>query len=710
MRDWITLERIAGLKGVPYQTLKKRLQRSRVALMNDPEDARRKLAPITVLSPEERAQWLKEEAQKPDPQASPAHAPTPAPEGVTTPQDPGAGPALEKQESRARSQESGETALTRLQASLPFMPPSASQAARDAVVAAVPKKNKAYVDRWMDIIADNVNGTWKRYQGTIYGGVMVNNRDDFMHGQASLHDLSISSIYAKIKMAREIISSPEIPKPRKWKSIAESLVPRARPGRSAYTFFTKPENAWMLPELRRIYLNQAKHSVNATYSILIEVTEAKQRAWGLGHLYERPTLWQVRTALEKIPLPEGVLARQGEKAYNDRCAPYLSRDYSTLGSNALWVTDQRLVNVRLRGAGERLGRIWLVNFLDVASFKWLGFWFSPILSSEVVMMAAAMAMGRWGVPGAIHMDLGKEFIAQAFNGSVRKFSGATLYKDATGLWNRLGTQIVEAIGRNPQTKTIERWHHVIDDFDKRFPGWCGSSPDEKPEKEAVEEAQHFAWLEGKAASSPLITIEQYIRAFAEWAETKWNAQHRGRGKILQGATPNEAYNAKRPGRGVPNPDRRSARLRNFRAASLKVARGGQVNLSFYGQAIEYVAPELFNLIGQEVEVIRSRRSLRAVTVIYPVPGGTGSCTAVAKPQFHWLSDDPEERELMRQAIRCKAAMKRAIKAGVAASNKTLMAGNPVEMLVGAGLKPAATSPAPTIPRSPATNTWRPNWA
>jgi hypothetical protein len=395
-----------------------------------------------------------------------------------------------------------------------------------------------------------------------------------------------------------------------------------------------------------------------------------------------------RTALAKIPKPELILARQGEKAYNDKIAPYLSRDYSTLHSNALWVTDQRLVNVRLRAAGERLGRIWLVNFLDVASFKWLGFWFSPILSSEVVMMAAAMALERWGVPGAIHMDLGKEFVAQAFNGSVRRFSGEKLYKDATGLWNRLSVRIVKAIGRNPQTKTIERWHHIIDDFDKRFPGWCGSNPDERPEKLAAEEAQHFAWLDGKAGRSPLIRIEDYVRAFAEWAEAEWNAKHRGRGKILQGATPNEAYNAKRPPEGFQTltPERVDEETAERR--SLKVARGGQVNLSFYGQSVEYIAPELFNLIGQEVEVIRGRRSLRAVTVIYPVAGGVASCIARAKPQFHWLSDEPEERELMRQAIRCKAAIKRTIKAGIAASNKALVAANPVELLQ------ASTGPRP----------------
>ena len=87
---------------------------------------------------------------------------------------------------------------------------------------------------------------------------------------------------------------------------------------------------------------------------------------------------------------------------------------------------------------------------------------------------------------------------------------------------------MKAIGRNPQTKTDERWHEIItDQFDKRFPGYCGSNTDERPEKLADEEAQHLAWLAdktGTAPRTPLVTMGQYMHAFVDWAENEMERQ------------------------------------------------------------------------------------------------------------------------------------------------------------------------------------------
>jgi hypothetical protein len=268
------------------------------------------------------------------------------------------------------------------------------------------------------------------------------------------------------------------------------------------------------------------------------------------------------------------LARDGEKAFNDRCGKYISRSPDGLHSNDLWVTDQKQIDVRLRDGGERLGRIWEVNFMDVASDKVLGYAFGPVLNSDMVMRAAAMAIERYGVPRAVHMDLGKEFICKAFNGSMRRFSGKTLYREAEGLWNALGVQIVKAIGRNPQSKTIERYNASQTAFDKECPGYCGSSPDARPEKLAEEERQHEGWKKTGKGFSPLRTIGQYIRGKVNWIEKEWNAKARGRGKMRRGMTPNEAFNVKRPPQGFRaiTPDELDRYTADHRFA--KVARGG----------------------------------------------------------------------------------------------------------------------------------------
>ena len=86
--------------------------------------------------------------------------------------------------------------------------------------------------------------------------------------------------------------------------------------------------------------------------------------------------------------------------------------------------------------------------------RFCGFAFGPVLSSDMVMMAACHGdLSCFGVPRAVHMDLGKEFICQAFNGKVRRFSGETLYREASkGSGLRWESRIVKAIGRNPQSK------------------------------------------------------------------------------------------------------------------------------------------------------------------------------------------------------------------------------------------------------------------
>ncbi len=637
----ITAEEIARLKGESLNTVQKRLRRGCVPFEKDANDARRKsYDPARVLSANELARWVTEqESPVPVEQSSPL-AITPASSNL-------------------------------LQPMLPF-DVSPSYEARQEAVAAIPERFRPQVEKTLGLIADCVNGTWKKFQGLTFGGVVVGNADDFRYGLAKVHGVSYSFVNSKLHLFRSV--------GKDWKAFAEALVPKARPGRSGHTFFDREENASMLGKLHRFYLNQAQHSVRAARDLLLADIASDQRAWGIGHIYDQPTPDQCRTALKRISKPVRVLARQGEKAFNDQCGMYISRNPDTLRANDLWVTDQKEVDVRLRDGGEHLGRIWMVNFLDVASDKVLGFAFGPVLSSDMVMMAACMAIERFGVPRAVHMDLGKEFICQAFNGKVRRFSGETLYREASGLWKSLAVEPVKAIGRNPQSKTIERWHANLPAFDRNFPGYCGSSPDSRPEKLATEEAQHLAWLadkKGTAPHTPLVSIPQYIHAYINWVENTWNAQARGCGKMRRGMTPNEAYNAKRPADGfrtitIEELDHHSAEHR-----FVKIARGGQVNLTFFGQLVEYIAPELFLHQGEECEVIISRRTFRQVTVIYPITGGTASCVATLKPQLAWL---PENRDELRAAMRCKAAVHRAIRQGVKASKVALAAANPVALL------------------------------
>ena len=661
----IPFDRAAVLEDISKEALKKRLQRRRIVYMKDPNHRQRRLVPITALSPDARTAHFKQQTCS----ALEPLAQQPQPSGNSGP---------------------GRELL------LPFAPPGETeQALLNAAPPGIPAHQRGFVEKWSAIIGDCANGTWKRYRGTDFEGFAIEGSRDFVRALAHQHGIGVSTIYSKLKLLRQIQRDPAIPPDRKQVEFLTQILHKPKPGRSGHTFFHEAENLWMGLKLESFYLTQAKLSAKRSHELLLAEIDAKQKASGLSHLYQKPTLQQSRTYLSKIDMPTDTLAREGEKAYQNRCAPYISRR-NNLRSNQLWVTDQKLYDVRLRDGGERLGRVWAVNVLDVASWRWLGGAVGPYLSGDLVMDAYAMALQRAGVPRRIQMDLGKEFIGKRFLGG--RFN-EKIFDDTVGMWERLGVQVVKAIGRNPQSKTIERWHREIDRWTQELPGWCGNKPTERPEKLAHEEAEHTTWLKTGRGRSPLIKVDQFIREFFEWAEGRWNAAHRSKGKYLQGMTPTEAWNTRLPEEGLRRLTPSKLDYYTADRRFVKVGRGGQVNLTFYGQTIEYVAPELFNLLGQRVEVLVSRLNPRKVTVNFEIAGGWASCTAVLKPQHDWL---PEDRQELKLALRCRAAARRALKRGIEASRALDEADNPLELVAVAQERKVlpASFGAPALPPCP----------
>ncbi|MGH9345507.1 MAG: helix-turn-helix domain-containing protein, partial [Terriglobia bacterium] len=158
-------------------------------------------------------------------------------------------------------------------------------------------------------------------------------------------------------------------------------------------------DGWAIEFLRD--LRWKEFNKRACLRALFEEIRKRQAAWGAQKIYSVPSTRAVMKAFDSIS-QGGMLEAlaHGEKRFDDKFGCYLSRDYSRLKANDIRVTDQRLCNVGVRDGGESLGRIWVVNFLDVASRRWLGCAFVPVLSSDMVMSAAAMSLARYGAPRA----------------------------------------------------------------------------------------------------------------------------------------------------------------------------------------------------------------------------------------------------------------------------------------------------------------------
>jgi hypothetical protein len=397
------------------------------------------------------------------------------------------------------------------------------------------------------------------------------------------------------------------------------------------------------------------------HRLLLAEIDAKQRAWGPEHIYDRPTVHQCRTVLKDLDLPSLTLAREGGEAYRNKCSPCIRRRPPE-HSGDFCVTDQKVFDILCHDPGWRLGRIWMVNFLDVASWRRLGGAYGPAVSGDMVMESAAFMLSEACVPGHVHMDLGKEFIGKRFNGGEFHISGERLYAETVGLWHRLGVEPVKAIGGNPQTKIIERWHSCISEFERSFSTYTGRNPQERPPRLALLEKQAWEFKQGRSPAPPIPTIEQVIAGFEWWCANAWNSRHRSKGRYLQGMTPDEAWNVKRPADGFRTLTEAELEFYTADRRFVKIGRGGEVALTIYGQTLEYMAPELFLHQGKDAEVLVSRRTLGQVTVIYPVTGGTESCTAHLKSEVPWGSESRPEVKLRLRCINSvKGLLKRSLR-------------------------------------------------
>jgi hypothetical protein len=634
--EYTSLKKAAECEARTLGAQKKYAARHKIVLLRDPNDRRRRLFPVAALTPQAYQLWLKDQARI----------------------------ALERLEQAPASGEGSRSDLTALartgqflQPSFPFAVPQAEQAETDEEPPdPIPQKFRALVDRRIEALGQTLNHGWMKYRGQTIAGIEINSEHEYVCALARLQGkgFSISNLYAWKKVAREVFADSSIPRPQKWATIRLRLMPGARPGRSGHHFFTRKGNEWQWPVLQGLYLKQAKPSVRRAWELLLEEIERRERA-AEGHcIYERPTLNQCRMALLKIPPTHRILGREGDKRFNDRCAPYITRrppEYS----GAVVGTDGKLLDILCRDAGWRVGRIWWVAFADVAAERWLGHAFGPAISGDMVMDAAAMMLEEACIPGAVQIDRGKEFQGNRFTGGYFRISGEKLFAEMEGLWERLGVKVISAIGRNPQTKPIERLFRSAREFEQSWPTYTGPNPQERPPHLALIEKQIEEFKAGKAPPPPVPTIEQVVRGLIWWCTQRWNAQHRGRGRYRQGMTPDEAWNVKRPPDGFRRLTRSEVDHYTADHRYLKVLRGGEVHFNLRGHTFEYFAAELFDRPGDRIEVVINRRELARVNVIYPIPGGTASCVAELKDALPWGS---ESRDEVRLRLRCIAALKR----------------------------------------------------
>lgn len=241
---------------------------------------------------------------------------------------------------------------------------------------------------------------------------------------------------------------------------------------------TIPEDVWQC--FMSFYLDEAQHPIKACY----EYTEMWMRQEAPQFLPLPSYAAFYRKVQTAIPKPVEVLGRQGEKAFRDRCAPYIKRTYEGMASNEWWIADNHTFDVQTQGENGGLHRLYLTAFFDARSGIFTGCYVTDAPSSQATLIALRKGILKYGIPENIYVDNGREFLTFDVGGLGHRTKKSQKDKFAPPpVFERLGIKMTNAIVRNAKAKIIERrFRDVKDRLSRLFPTYTGGNVVERPER------------------------------------------------------------------------------------------------------------------------------------------------------------------------------------------------------------------------------------
>lgn len=208
-----------------------------------------------------------------------------------------------------------------------------------------------------------------------------------------------------------------------------------------------------------------------------------------------------RRQAEKIAAAVVTLGRQGNKAFADRCAPYIVRMYDELFPNDYWVADNHTLDIfSYRDDGSKVEhRMSLTAFIDARSGVMVGWNLTDNPCSQSTVLALRHAILRFGIPKVVYFDNGSEFLTHDLAGrGHRSRKSQDLVSDPPPIFARLGIELRNALVRNAKAKPIERTFNTFKGTISRlFETFCGGNVMERPESLKYTLKQGLVPLDGE---------------------------------------------------------------------------------------------------------------------------------------------------------------------------------------------------------------------
>ncbi|MDR0487078.1 MAG: hypothetical protein LBG91_02405, partial [Treponema sp.] len=243
---------------------------------------------------------------------------------------------------------------------------------------------------------------------------------------------------------------------------------------------------------------------------------------------------------KEIPLSVKIFYRLGEKAYQDKCDPYIERDYTLLKSMEWGCGDHHLFDFVIKHEG-RIFRPWLTMFTDMRSRKITGWHIDVVPNTLTIMRAFSMSVEACGLFENLLVDNGKDFKSAWFAGNDWKIRRTRPEKETLelieGVLHDCGTKAHFATPYHGQSKPIERaFRTIIELFSREQGSWVGSNTIDRPQDTRL----YWGKINGRDRIEVTYTLNALREDFAKfvaWFNAEW--EHSGQG--MGGNTPDSVF-------------------------------------------------------------------------------------------------------------------------------------------------------------------------
>lgn len=422
---------------------------------------------------------------------------------------------------------------------------------------------------WLKTVDD-----WQRYRSK-YPGSKAEADDKFIALCAKTdpeHEFSIDTLYRRWKSIKQNDLDGLIDKRGKWKKGKSDIQPEVW---DAFLYF---------------YLQEAQHPMMKCY----EYMKLLLREDHPDLVADIPS-YTTFTRRVKSDIPEAVevLGREGQKAFRDRCAPYIRRTYESMASNEWWIADNHTFDVITQGDNGQRHRLHLTAFFDARSGIFTGCHVTENPCSQATLIALRKGILKYGIPENIYVDNGREFLTFDIGGlghRKKKPKDGQERFEPPPVFERLGIKMTNAIVRNAKAKIIERrFRDVKDHLSRLFDTYTGGNVLEKPER-----------LKGVLKNGEIPLDGTFTQAVEELLDWYFNQQPYG-GEVVadRGKPRQQVYNENLHTKRVAGAEDLSLMLMRS-ARPQKVTRRG-VHLDIAGQRLDYWNDDmLMSLLGKQV--------------------------------------------------------------------------------------------------------------